>query len=163
MPELNLKEYRDWLEGKKKYEDLLFEAQRKNVLEGFRHVYEQQPVVEADWLDVKIEDFDKATILRLEKELEKTKENMKTLNAENTRLRKQCETLASDNKHLENEANRLNQSLDAFAKIQIMDAAEIEHWKSTVEAIVKSDQKPNYLPRTAIVSIAKNALKKVPK
>lgn len=158
-----MKEYKEWLKGKERYECFLSEAQRKNVLEGFRHVYEQQPVVEADWLDVKIEDLDKTQILHLEKELEKTKENMKTLNAENIRLRKQCETLASDNKRLENEVNRLNQSLDAFSKIQIMDAAEIEHWKSTVEAIVKSDQKANYLPRTAIVSIAKNALKGVPK
>jgi predicted nuclease with TOPRIM domain len=148
----------------KDYKDLIEERDR--MLKGFRYVaevYEQQPVVEADWLNVKIGELDKVQISHLEKEIRDTKEKAQALNAENNRLRKQCETLSSDTKRLENEVNRLNQSLDAFSKIQIMDAAEIEHWKSTVEVIAKSDQKANYLPRSAIVSVAKNAMKGPPK
>lgn len=136
------------------------------MLKGFRYVaevHEQQPVIEADWLNVKVGELDKVQISHLEKEIRETKEKAQALNAENNRLRKQCEILSSDTKRLENEVNRLNGSLDAFAKIQTMDAAEIEHWKSTVEIIASADQKAKYLPRSAIVSVAKNAMKGPPK
>ena len=143
-----MKEYKAWAE------------ERDRVLKGFRaEIYEQQPVIEDDWLNAKIGELDKAQISHLEKEIRDTKEKAQALNAENNRLRKQCETLSSDAKRLENEVNRLNGSLDSFAKIQTMDAAEIEHWKSTVEVIAKSDQKANYLSRAAILLVAKNAMK----
>ena len=155
MPEINLmKDYKDLIE------------ERDRMLKGFRYVaevYEQQPVIEADWLGAKIGELDKAQISHLEKEIRDTKEKAQTLNAENNRLRKQCETLSSDTKRLENEVNRLNQSLDAFSKIQMMDAAEIEHWKSAVEVIASADQRAKYLSRVAIVSVAKNAMKGPPK
>lgn len=149
MPEINLmKDYRDWAE------------ERDRVLKGFRGVHEQQPVIDPVFGFEYAEDN---LVDDLTKKLKDAEKKAQTLTAENVRLREQNQILSSDTKRLENEVNRLNQSLDAFSKIQMMDAAEIEHWKSKVEVIASADQREKYLSRAAIVSVAKNAMKGPPK
>lgn len=155
-----LDEYGSWLE----------EQERLKRLDGFRIKIPQNQMIDLDIKDFDPEeDLDKAFIKDLKEELENTlsrldeaKKELHRLRDENIRLAEAADLLNFDNKHLLAENERLKHSLDAYDKIQIMDAKEIEHWKSTVEKIANLDENGKYRSKAMILGLAQEALVGVP-